>query len=174
MSSEIAGHVEWTMDTLNNSDQRPHLCKNNRVSLVPSSLVQQCSGEGEFPEPHAASWERNELSAEREQRSDTLAPCSPSRAATGADLCAGKSATHRLSLPAPGRGSSSLTELRPELGRDATLTASEHLAPSTVGVGIQEKENAPVLSALCSVWPAPTNTRGQRGWERKEGVPGAP
>lgn len=46
------------------------------------------------------------------------------------------SAEHRLSLPAPGREASLLTEPKQELGRDETLAVGERLALSTAGVGV--------------------------------------
>lgn len=46
------------------------------------------------------------------------------------------SAEHRLSLPAPRREASLLTEPKQEFGRDETHTVGEHLALSTVGVGV--------------------------------------
>lgn len=67
---------------------------------------------------------------------DTLTTRSPSCAATRADLYAGKSAKPKVGLPAPRREASSLKADVRGLGRGGTLTVGEHLALSTVGVGI--------------------------------------
>lgn len=67
---------------------------------------------------------------------DTLATRSPSCAAARVDLWAGKSAKHKLGLPAPRREASSLKADVRGLGRGGTLTVGDHLALSTVGVGV--------------------------------------
>lgn len=98
------------------------------------------------------SWQRNELSTEREQRLGHPGCLIPSCAATRADLCAGKSsAKHRLSLPAPGREVSSLTGRNESLaGMGPSQWVSAWLFPQWE-LASKKNKMSMFVSALCSV-----------------------